>query len=272
MADDKEGGGGARRRVREEAKIARGQGRSSATAGRAGRTGKDAGIFDSVVSLLQLGGTERVAEVLGPRASSWIAALWNDGALRGEAVVVTVPGAAPPAGPSLAGLSFVEMDPIAFSTSAEGWDKILVNQVLGHLTDPAHFIAGCAERLRSGGRLLVAELVPGPGDPLYEPALRPWSLSRPDAAQVVAWLRAAGLIALMGRVEHTRRISDRLAELEHQLSLERSAFERELGETADLQTALEELARVYRSRLSAEFTESFDLILGASYPAPGGQR
>lgn len=77
----------------------------------------------------------------------------------------------------------------------EGYDAILLKEVLHHVSDRAAVIAGLAGLLRPGGRMLVAMLPTRISYPLFPAALELFASQQPDPAGIAELMRAAGMQA-----------------------------------------------------------------------------
>lgn len=77
----------------------------------------------------------------------------------------------------------------------DGYDAILLKEVLHHVGDPATVIAGLARLLNPGGRMLVVMLPARIGYPLFAAALELFAERQPDPAGIAAAMRATGLQA-----------------------------------------------------------------------------
>ena len=77
----------------------------------------------------------------------------------------------------------------------EGYDAILLKEVLHHVDDRAAVIGGLARLLRPGGRMLVVMLPAEISYPLFTAALRVFAARQPDPAEVAGEMDSAGLRA-----------------------------------------------------------------------------
>ena len=77
----------------------------------------------------------------------------------------------------------------------EGYDAILLKEVLHHVEDRAAVIDGLARLLRPGGRMLVVMLPTEISYPLFAAALRVFADRQPDPAEIAGEMRSAGLRA-----------------------------------------------------------------------------
>jgi SAM-dependent methyltransferase len=88
----------------------------------------------------------------------------------------------------------------------EQLDAMWLKESVHHVADPAHTLRGLADRLASGGRLLVVMLPASIQYPLFEAALTRFEELQPDPAVIEGHLRAAGLESGLSYVEHELRI------------------------------------------------------------------
>jgi SAM-dependent methyltransferase len=77
----------------------------------------------------------------------------------------------------------------------EGYDAILLKEVLHHVGDRAGVIAGLAGLLRPGARMLVVMLPARISYPLFPAALALFASQQPDPAGIGELMRAAGMTA-----------------------------------------------------------------------------
>ncbi|WP_244333717.1 class I SAM-dependent methyltransferase [Streptomyces seoulensis] len=88
----------------------------------------------------------------------------------------------------------------------EQFDAMWLKESVHHVTDPARTLRGLAERLASGGRLLVIMLPATIQYPLFTAALARFEELQPDPAVVQGHLSDAGLETRLEHVEHELRI------------------------------------------------------------------
>lgn len=85
-------------------------------------------------------------------------------------------------------------------------DAIVIKETVHHFTDLAGTLAGLADRLAPGGRLLVVSLPPRLRYPLFTAALGRFAEHQPEPADIAAALRAAGLEVDLDYDEFTVRV------------------------------------------------------------------
>ncbi len=143
-----------------------------------------------VRALLDLGtGTGRMLEILAPRAGRAVGidgshAMLNLARLRVER------GA-------LRNVQLRQGDIYALPVERDGYDLVVVHQVLHYLDEPARALREAARALRPGGRLLVVDFAPHADETLrVAHAHRRLGFAR---AEIDGFLRDAGLEALPGR-------------------------------------------------------------------------
>lgn len=88
----------------------------------------------------------------------------------------------------------------------EQLDVMWLKESVHHLPDQAGTLRGLADRLAPGGRLLVVMLPATIQYPLFAAALTRFEELQPAPEDIVGHLRAAGLEAGFGHVEHELRI------------------------------------------------------------------
>jgi 2-polyprenyl-3-methyl-5-hydroxy-6-metoxy-1,4-benzoquinol methylase len=76
--------------------------------------------------------------------------------------------------------------------SHDGYDAMLLKEVLHHVADPGEVIAGLARLLRPGGRMLVVMLPAKISYPLFAAALKLFEELQPDPADIAEAMRRAG--------------------------------------------------------------------------------
>lgn len=77
----------------------------------------------------------------------------------------------------------------------DGYDAILLKEVIHHVADPSAVLAGLTRLLRPGGRILVAMLPMSIEYPLFDAALRLFRELQPDPEDIAAAMRDSGLAA-----------------------------------------------------------------------------
>jgi SAM-dependent methyltransferase len=142
----------------------------------------------------------------------------------------------------------------------ERFDAMLLKEVLHHVADPAAVIAGLAELLRPGGRMLVVMLPQKISYPLFAAALAVFAEHQPDPAAIAAAMGAAGLGVVMsqesfplvfGKDRYLAMVRDRYMSL-------LSGFD-----DAALEAGVAEIAAAHPGEL-IEFTDTFAFVLGSA--------
>ncbi|MCG5213104.1 class I SAM-dependent methyltransferase [Streptosporangium sp. KLBMP 9127] len=77
----------------------------------------------------------------------------------------------------------------------DGYDAILLKEVVHHLPDPSQVLSDLSGLLRPGGRILVVMLPMSIGYPLFDAALRLFQERQPDPQAIATALTDAGLNA-----------------------------------------------------------------------------
>ncbi|AWS41676.1 class I SAM-dependent methyltransferase [Streptosporangium sp. 'caverna'] len=77
----------------------------------------------------------------------------------------------------------------------DGYDAILLKEVLHHVTDPPQVLTGLTRLLRPGGRILVVMLPTTIDYPLFGAALKLFQERQPDPASIAAAMEHSGLRA-----------------------------------------------------------------------------
>ncbi|MEV6981833.1 class I SAM-dependent methyltransferase [Sphaerisporangium sp. NPDC051017] len=77
----------------------------------------------------------------------------------------------------------------------DGYDAILLKEVIHHVADPSAVLAGMIRLLLPGGRILVAMLPTRIEYPLFDAALRLFRQRQPDPEDIATAMRDSGLAA-----------------------------------------------------------------------------
>lgn len=142
----------------------------------------------------------------------------------------------------------------------DGYDAILLKEVLHHVEDRAAVIAGLGRLLRPGGQMLVIMLPTTISYPLFGAALKLFTECQPDPADVAGEMQRAGLVAelaydgfpLSFPVErYLQMVRDRYMSL-------LSAFDDE-----QLEAGMSEIRRAHPGE-RVEFTDTFAFVLGTA--------
>ncbi|MFC0862546.1 class I SAM-dependent methyltransferase [Sphaerimonospora cavernae] len=77
----------------------------------------------------------------------------------------------------------------------DGYDGVLLKEVIHHVADPSRVLSGLARFLRPGGRILVVMLPTIIDYPLFDAALKLFQERQPDPERIAAALGDSGLAA-----------------------------------------------------------------------------
>jgi len=142
----------------------------------------------------------------------------------------------------------------------DGYDALLLKEVLHHVEDPSTVLAGLARMLRPGGRILVVMLPSTIAYPLFSEALELFAALQPDPADIATYMRGAGL--------ETDLTYDSFAltfETGRYLQMVRNRYMSLLShfDDAQLESGVTEIrARNPGARIS--FTDTFAFVLGTT--------
>lgn len=140
----------------------------------------------------------------------------------------------------------------------DGYDAILLKEVLHHVADPSRVLAGLTDLLRPGGRILVVMLPTVIDYPLFEAALKLFRERQPDPEEIATAMRRSGLRAeltydefpLAFSVErYTRMVRDRYMSL-------LSSFD-----DAEIEAGISEILRRHPGP-ELRFLDRFAFVLG----------
>ena len=142
----------------------------------------------------------------------------------------------------------------------DGYDAILLKEVLHHVGDRAGVIAGLTRLLRPGGRMLVVMLPALISYPLFDAALELFSDLQPDPAEVAGEMGAAGLLA-----ELTYESFPLAFPTERYLGMVRNRYMSLLShfDDAQLEAGMAEIRRANPGEQVA-FTDTFAFVLGTA--------
>jgi SAM-dependent methyltransferase len=140
----------------------------------------------------------------------------------------------------------------------EGFDAMLLKEVLHHVDDRAGVICGLARLLKPGGRMLVAMLPTRITYPLFAAALQVFAEHQPDPAGIAAGMRDAGLAT-----EVTTESFPLAFPAERYLQMVRDRYMSLLSAFGDAELAagVAEIRRDHRGD-RIEFTDTFAFVLG----------
>ncbi|MEV5576619.1 class I SAM-dependent methyltransferase [Spirillospora sp. NPDC052269] len=152
--------------------------------------------------------TQRILERLLPRQGEWVldlgcgTGIYSRGLAEAAGRVICADPSAEMLGQLPVGAEF---EPVTASAEdvvfgrvdlpSERFDVVLMKESVHHVEDPGVVLAGLAERLAPGGRLLVVMLPSTIGYPLFEAALRVFEERQPDPRDIADHLERAGLSA-----------------------------------------------------------------------------
>jgi len=142
----------------------------------------------------------------------------------------------------------------------DGYDAVLLKEVLHHVADRAAVITGLARLLRPGGRMLVVMLPTQISYPLFGAALRLFADQQPDPADVADQMRGAGLQA-----ELAYESFPLVFPTERYLQLVRNRYMSLLShfDDAQLEAGAAEIRRAHPGEQIA-FTDTFAFVLGTA--------
>ena len=142
----------------------------------------------------------------------------------------------------------------------DGYDAILLKEVLHHVEDRAAVIAGLGRLLRPGGRMLVVMLPTRITYPLFGAALNLFTDLQPDPAGVADEMRSAGLQA-----ELSYESFPLVFPTERYLGMVRNRYMSLLSnfDDAQLEAGVAEIRRANPGQQVA-FTDTFAFVLGTA--------
>jgi SAM-dependent methyltransferase len=142
----------------------------------------------------------------------------------------------------------------------DGYDALLLKEMLHHVGDRAAVIAGLARLLRPGGRMLVVMLPAQISYPLFGAALKLFTKLQPDTADVALEMRAAGL-----QVELSNESYPLSFPTERFLGMVGDRYMSLLSnfDDAQLEAGVAEIRRANPGE-RVEFTDTFTFILGTA--------
>ncbi len=148
---------------------------------------------------------------------------------------------------------------VEFSERPGTYDKVLMKNVVHHITQRRRLFTALHERLAPGGALLLVHIPPDIDYPLFEAALKRSRTWHADPDELVSHLDAAGFAVARDRYEHHHRIPKDVyfQMVRDQYITLLSSFGPE-----ELADGLAEMADRYRDDDVLEFTDPFDCIVG----------
>ncbi|MET8049528.1 class I SAM-dependent methyltransferase [Streptosporangium sp. NPDC005286] len=140
----------------------------------------------------------------------------------------------------------------------DGYDAILLKEVLHHVTDPPRVLAGLARLLRPGGRMLVVMLPTSIDYPLFSAALRLFEERQPDPTGIVTAMGRSGLAAELSYDEFPLAFT-----VEHYTQMVRNRYMSLLSsfDDAELEAGISEIRREH-SGPEVRFPDRFAFVLG----------
>jgi ubiquinone/menaquinone biosynthesis C-methylase UbiE len=142
----------------------------------------------------------------------------------------------------------------------DGYDAMLLKEMLHHVDDRSAVITGLSRLLRPGGRMLVVMLPKRISYPLFAAALKLFTAQQPDSAEVAAEMRSAGM-----DVELTYGSLPLIFPTERYLQMVRNRYMSLLShfDDAQLEAGVAEIQRANPAGKIA-FTDTFAFILGTA--------
>jgi SAM-dependent methyltransferase len=141
-----------------------------------------------------------------------------------------------------------------------GYDAVLLKEVLHHVADRAGVVAGLTRLLRPGGRMLVVMLPTEISYPLFAAALRAFTDQQPDPANIARDMRDAGLRAEVALLGFPLRFKT-----ERYLQMVRSRYMSLLSmfDDEELEAGVAEIRRAHPED-EVEFTDTFAFVRGTA--------
>lgn len=142
----------------------------------------------------------------------------------------------------------------------DGYDAVLLKEVLHHVQDRAGVVAGLTRLLRPGGRMLVVMLPTEISYPLFAAALRTFTDQQPDPTDVARDMRDAGLQAEVTLQHFPLRFKT-----ERYLQMVRNRYMSLLSMFDDeqLEAGVAEIRQAHPED-EVEFTDTFAFVLGTA--------
>ena len=140
----------------------------------------------------------------------------------------------------------------------DGYDAMLLKEVLHHIDDRAGVIAGLARLLKPGGRMLVAMNPAQITFPLFAAALKAANGHQPDPATIATAMRDAGLAAGVSQESFLM-----VFPTERYLEMVRNRYMSLLAgfDDAELEAGVAEIRRDHPAE-RIEFTNTFAFVMG----------
>ena len=144
------------------------------------------------------------------------------------------------------------------------FDALLIKEAVHHFSELERTLAGLADRLAPGGRILIVTLPPKIDYPLFQTALDRFAAGQPEPDTVAAALRTAGLRTTVEYDAYTVRIE---RELWHRLVRNRWMSVLSSFSDEELAAGLAEMAERYPDE-QLVFPDRFAFITGRREDAP----
>ncbi|MGP3927864.1 class I SAM-dependent methyltransferase [Streptomyces sp. 8N616] len=143
-------------------------------------------------------------------------------------------------------------------------DAVWMKEAVHHVADRAATLAGLAELLAPGGRLLIVMLPATIEYPLFSEALKRYEALQPDPAGIAEHLTAAGLRTSLTYVEHQLTLNT-----ERYLAMVRARYMSLLSMFNDeeIEAGIEEI-RAHHPEPELRFPDRFAFILGRRDDVP----
>ncbi len=140
----------------------------------------------------------------------------------------------------------------------DGYDAILLKEVIHHVADPAEVLLGLTRFLRPGGRMLVVMLPTDLAYPLFPAALRLFHELQPDPVLIAGAMTDSGLETELTYAEFMLTFAT-----ERYLSMVRDRFMSLLSTFSDeeLEEGIEEIRRAYPDAV-VSFPDKVAFVLG----------
>ncbi|WP_326637727.1 methyltransferase domain-containing protein [Streptosporangium sp. NBC_01755] len=140
----------------------------------------------------------------------------------------------------------------------DGYDAILLKEVLHHLADPPEILTGLARLLRPGGRMLVVMLPTSIDYPLFGAALRLFEERQPDPAGIATAMGRSGLATELSYDEFPLAFT-----VEHYTQMVRNRYMSLLSsfDDAELEAGISEIRREHPGP-EVRFPDRFAFVLG----------
>jgi ubiquinone/menaquinone biosynthesis C-methylase UbiE len=148
----------------------------------------------------------------------------------------------------------------AVSLPHDGYDAVLLKEILHHVDDRAAVISGLARLVRPGGRMLVVTLPTRIEYPLFGAALELFTACQPDPGDVAADMRTAGLAVEVGYDEFAQRFPT-----ERYLQMVRNRYMSLLSNFDDeqIEAGVAEIKAAHPGD-EVSFTDKFAFVLGTA--------